>query len=905
MTVAGHPRALPEVLAWSMEVAVGDPTTAVALLFALSGLSPVQTDSTPPLMASVRAIRASGEISLDGVLSEAGWAAALPVTSFTQREPNEGAPATERTEVRVLYDDDALYVGARLYDTSPDSIKGQLARRDRVSSSDRFLVFLDCYHDRRTGFFFGVNAAGTLYDGTLYNDDWDSDTWDGVWDGKVARDSLGWTAELRIPYSQLRFQRQQTHRWAINFKREIARRNERDYLVATPSNGSGFVSRFVELVGIERVSPPRRLEILPYATTRAEYLSHEDRDPFNDGSRLGAGLGGDIKLGIGSNLTLDATVNPDFGQVEVDPAVVNLSDVETFFEERRPFFVEGASIFNYGEGGANDFWGFNWASPNFLYSRRIGRAPEGELPDEYDYSQVPAGSNIIGAAKLSGKVGSWSIGALNAVTSREHARFSLDQQRWQQEVEPLTYYGVYRAQKELHGGRHGLGFMGTLTARSFDEPQLRDELSSTATGFGLDGWTTLDQNGMWVVSGWAGMSRVSGSAERTQNLQENSVHYFQRPDATHLGVDSAATSLTGYAARVSLNKQKGNWMFNSALGVVDPDFEVNDLGFQFRGDQINSHVMFGHKWTRPSRLFRSWRLNLAGFRSYNFGGDVTWTGLFLTGLYELRNFSTGRWFVAYNPSTMNDRRTRGGPLMINQPGVEWDFQLDSDPNQRWIYGFGLHGNHYQQDWEQSWSARASLEWKAGARLSLRFEPQIERVGTSAQYVDTFDDVLATATFGHRYIFADLNQTTVSASVRLNWIFTPRLSLEVYAQPLLSSGRYTGFKELARPSSYAFNSYPAPTSTDDPDRIVVDPDGVSGPAQGEEIDDPNFSLASLRGNAVLRWEYLPGSTLFLVWTQNRSDTETIGTFRTGRALDRLFGAPGDNIFLVKVSYWWNP
>jgi Domain of unknown function (DUF5916)/Carbohydrate family 9 binding domain-like len=886
---------------------VGDPTIAAALVLTLAGYaSGGQTDSTEKsgTAAEVRAARAPEEIILDGALAEPGWTTASAVSDFTQREPNEAAATTERTEVRVLYDDNALYIGARLYDSNPDSIRAQLARRDRVSSSDRFLVFLDCYHDRRTGFYFGINAAGTLYDGTLYNDDWESDTWDGVWDGKVTRDSLGWSAELRIPYSQLRFQKQKSPRWGINFKREIARRNERAYLVRTPSNGSGFVSRFADLVGIEAVSPPRRLELLPYLTTRAEYLGHEAADPFNDGSHLGAGIGGDLKVGIASNLTLDATVNPDFGQVEVDPAVVNLSDVETFFEERRPFFVEGASIFNFGEGGANDFWGFNWASPSFLYSRRIGRAPQAELPDDYDYSNVPAGSNIIGAAKLSGKVGSWSLGALNAVTSREYARFSLGQERWRQEVEPLSYYGVYRAQKEIKDGRHGLGFIGTLTARSFDEHRLRSELSSSAASLGLDGWTTLDSKGVWVISGWSGMSRVGGTPERMQNLQESSVHYFQRPDARYLGVDSTASSLTGYAARVSLNKQKGNWMFNSAVGVVDPGFEVNDLGFQFRGDQINSHLMFGHKWTRPGRLFRSWRLNLAGFRSYNFGGDVTWTGLFLTGLYELRNFSTGRWFVAYNPKTLSDRRTRGGPLMVNQPGVEWEFSLDSDPNKRWIYGGGFHGNHYRQGWEESWSAWTYLEWKPGSKVSLRLEPQVERIRTSAQYVDTFDDPQAVTTFGHRYVFADLDQTTVSASVRLNWIFTPRLSLEVYTQPLLSSGRYSGYKELAQPRSYRFTSYPEPSATTDPDRIVVDPDG-SGPVAGQEIDDPNFSLASLRGNAVLRWEYSPGSTLFLVWTQNRSDTETIGTFRTGRALDRLFGATADNIFLVKLSYWWNP
>jgi len=887
---------------------VGDPLTIIAMSLVIAGLDTGQSDTLKRKPAGAPAVHASrlqgSAITIDGVLSEAAWAAAVPVTDFTQREPDEGAAATERTDVRVLYDNDAVYVGARLYDRSPDSVMAQLARRDRIVSADRFLVFLDSYHDRRTGFFFGINAAGTLYDGTLYNDDWDSDTWDGVWEGSASRDSAGWTAELKIPYSQLRFQRQQANRWGINFKREIARRNERSYLVCTPSNGSGFVSRFVDLTGLEEVEPPPRLEVLPYITTRAEYLNHEAADPFNDGSHMAAGVGGDLKLGIGSNLTLDATVNPDFGQVEVDPAVVNLSDVETFFEERRPFFVEGASIFEFGHGGANDSWGFNWASPSFLYSRRIGRAPQAELPDDYDYSSVPSGSNILGAAKLSGKIGSWSLGTLSAVTSRERARFSLGAQRWQQEVEPLTYYGVYRAQKEFGGGRHGLGAIGTLTARGFDEPGLRDELSSSSTSLGLDGWTTLDKNGVWVVSGWTGLSRVTGTPQRMLNLREGSVHYFQRPDAAYLGLDSSSTSLSGYAGRVSLNKQKGNWMFNSAVGVVDPGFDVNDLGFQFRTDQINSHIMFGHKWTRPGRVFRSWRLNLAGFRSYNYGGDVTWTGVFLTGLYELRNFSTGRWFVAYNPKTLSDRRTRGGPLMVNQPGVEWDFQLDSDPNKRWTFGGGLHGLHYRRDWEQSWSARAYVEWKPGARLSLRLEPQIERTGTSSQYVDTFDDPAAMHTFGHRYVFADLDQTTLSASLRLNWIFTPKMSLEVYAQPLLSSGRYTGFKELARPQSYDFNRYPDAAPTSDPDRIILDPDGV-GPAASQEIDDPNFSLASLRGNAVLRWEYSPGSTLFLVWTQNRSDTETVGTFRTGRAIDRLFGATGDNIFLVKLSYWWNP
>ncbi|MGH7525860.1 MAG: DUF5916 domain-containing protein, partial [Gemmatimonadales bacterium] len=572
--------------------------------------------------------------------------------------------------------------------------------------------------------------------------------------------------------------------------------------------------------------------------------------------------------------------------------------------ERRPFFVEGASIFEFGFGGANDFWGFNWGNPSFRYTRRIGREPQAEQPDA-DYSEVPAGTNILGAVKLSGKLGQWSLGGLSALTSREHGSFALDDQRWRTELEPATYYGVYRAQKEFAEGRQGLGVIGTATSRFFDGQRLRDELNSGALALGVDGWLTLDRERVWVVTGWGGVSRLSGTETRLQEWQEGSTHYFQRPDADYLGVDSSISSLSGYAGRFTLNKQKGNWMFNSALGVVDPGFDVNDLGFQFRTDQINGSVMVGYRWTQPGRYFRKFRVNFATFRNYNFGGDLTWTGYFVNGAYELKNFYRGRWFVAYNPESFSDRRSRGGPLMLNTSGVEWDFMLDSDSAKSWLVGVGLHGTHYGRGSDQGWIVSTHAEWKPGSRFSLRLEPKLERSRTSAQYVDTFDDPLATGTFGHRYVFASLDQTTLSSSLRVNWIFSPRLSLEVYAQPLVSSGKYTGFKELARARSYDFNPYPDPTPTDDPDVIVVDPDGLEGAAPAEEVDDPNFSLASIRGNAVLRWEYLPGSTLFLVWTQNRSDTETVGDFNTGRALGRMIDAKGDNIFLVKVSYWWNP
>src|SRR5574341_2271739 len=355
------------------------------LLLPMTLLYAGATDTITTTKIKVEAIRLASPIAVDGILSEPVWQNGPGVSQFTQRDPNEGMPPTHQSLVHLAYDDEAIYIGARMFDSAPDSIIARLGRRDAELTSDMFAFFIDSYYDRRSGFYFCLNAAGTMYDGVLYNDEWDDNSWDGVWEGKAKIDEQGWMAEMRIPYSQLRFKKQEQLIWGVNLRRDIARNNERDYLVFTPKNGSGFVSRFADLVGITNVDPPRRFEVLPYVTTKAEYTQHLPGNPFNDGSKYLPGAGADFKLGLGSNLTVDATVNPDFGQVEVDPAVVNLSDVETFFQEKRPFFIEGASIFNFGRGGSNNYWGFNWGDPQFFYTRRIGRAPQGSLEGDYEY----------------------------------------------------------------------------------------------------------------------------------------------------------------------------------------------------------------------------------------------------------------------------------------------------------------------------------------------------------------------------------------------------------------------------------------------------------------------------------------------------------------------------------------
>ena len=648
----------------------------VVLLLAVAAAGPVAAQA-PERVGPVRAVRLVSPVVIDGRLDEDAWRGAPAVTRFTQRDPVEGAVPSESTWVWVAYDDRVLYVAARMWDSRPDSIVGQLVRRDVSTASDRFFLYLDTYHDRRSGYYFGINAAGVLMDGTLFNDSQSDASWDGVWDARARREGspgaagAGWTCEFRIPISQMRSRVGAEQVWGINFKRCITRRDEVDYLVPLPKKASGFVSRFPDLVGFEPGRRGRNVELLPYATGKAEYLAHDPDDPFNDGSRYTPGLGADLRAGVGNNLTLNATANPDFGQVEVDPAVVNLSDVESYFEEKRPFFTENARVFSFGQEGAASYWNLGWPAPRFFYSRRVGRAPQGGVPAGAQFSDVPMATHILGAAKLTGKPSEgFDFGMLQAVTSREKARYQLDGAESGTAVEPLTYYGVVRGLRQMKGGANGLGVLTTMVQRRFGEDELADAMNRQSLMAGLDGWHFLDRKKLWVLSGWAGASRVAGTEQRMIDLQRSSLHYLQRPDARRLGVDSSATSLTGYGARLWLNKQEGNVLFNSAVGMLSPKFDVNDVGYMSQADATNGHAGIGYKWTEPN----AWRkdMSLVGIvvATGNRDGDLTSKGLYLNPTITFAN----DWTInpEYFPflSAKNDRRTRGGPLMF-EPASNW------------------------------------------------------------------------------------------------------------------------------------------------------------------------------------------------------------------------------------------
>ena len=865
----------------------------------------------------IHAVRLTTPISVDGKLDEPIWSRIPPVTDFHQREPDQGAQPSQKTKVWVVYDDDALYIAARMYDTHPDSIVKVLGRKDYFTTADWFGVYIDAYRDKRSGNFFYIGPSGTVGDGVLYNDDWDDQDWDGVWEGKSNVDDKGWTMEMRIPLSQLRFNNTPNQVWGINFERDIGRRNEQDYLVYTPRMQSGFVSRFPALTGIEGIKPVQSVEVMPFVTSKAQFTHPPGGNPFDDGRTFSPDAGIDFRYGLANNLTLNATVNPDFGQVEVDPAVVNLSDVESYFQEKRPFFVEGANIFTaFGQGGGRNYWNFNFPTPTFFYSRRIGRTPHGnDTLDNADYIDMPIATRILGAGKIIGKLSdSWNVGTIHAVTGREHAPFQLNNVRGQAEVEPLSYYGVARVQKEFPDSRQGLGFMGTYALHDFSADPIGSKLQNTmnhnALFAGVDGWTFLDNDKAWVITGYTALSRVEGNRDRILSVQENSQHYFQRPDASYLSVDSNATSLTGYIGRAYLIKQKGNSYFNSSIGIIDPKFEINDLGFLSRTDVVNMHIGGGYVWSEPEGIFRVRELGGGFGQSYDYGGDLFHRVLVEWVYVQFTNFYSINLNFAQNPSlTYNDRKTRGGPQTLNRTGIEFDVNANTDQSKA-VYA-NAYLSSYDSPQSKSFYYGANIQFRPASNVTFSIGPNIGMNNENSQWVDAYDDPTAAATYGKQYVFGELEQKTISADIRLNWTFTPQISLQLFMQPLISSGSYRNLKTLVRPRTDEYTIFGTGSSTlirsVDPSSgdvsYTVDADGP-GSAPSYTIDNPDFNFKSLRGNAVLRWEYLPGSILYFVWTQNRSDFENIGQLQFNHSLYRLGNSQPDNIFLIKMSYYLN-
>ena len=889
------------------------------LLQQVASMSPATHDVRGPAFVapSMTTVRVpQGDISVDGRLTEPDWALVAPVTDLRQIDPNEGALVSESTEVRILYDGEALYIGARLFDREPGKIIRRLARRDASTHSDEFTVFIDSYHDHLTAFLFSVNPAGVKGDELEGGDgEYKDKSWDPVWEAAATVDSLGWSAEMRIPFTQLRFSGAREQVWGVRFEREIRRKNEVALYPFVRKTDRGVASRFGHLVGLDQLGTPRRVEVLPYALTRGRYHQPKDAaDPFDHSSAYYQSAGLDMKYRLRSNLTLDATVNPDFGQVEADPADVNLTAYETFFEEKRPFFVEGSNIFSFGGsgGGAASFSG----TPQFYYSRRIGREPEGEPTSPGDFDDVPKSTTILGAAKLSGRTNEgWSVGAVEAVTAREWATVAdlSTGARYRDEVEPLTNYFAGRVKRDFGGGNTTIGLLATSVNRQIDVSAL-SFLATAAYAGGVDFVHRWGRN-TYAVAASLGGSYLEGDTLAIQDAQTSSNRYYQRPDARSFTYQAGRTSLNGLSADLYLSKIGGAWRWSVAGSTASPGFEVNDLGFQQRVDNLSAAATVTRRWTRLNGPFRQASTGLKFAPSWNYDGDPIERAVGASQWVQYRNFWTSTLNLSYKPEVVDDRLTRGGPLALRPAG--WTASVDLTTDSREVLSGYVYASYSQTAGLPTLNILPQLTLRPSAAVMISGTIGYLNGQSPAQYVRVVPDTTAVSTMGDRYVFAELHQRYLYTTIRANVTFSPALSFQLYAQPYAFAGDYSGFKELAARKTFAFHTYGRDNgSTVTPgDPAVcgsaaantcfgIDPDGPGGPAAPFALYNPDFRTRSLKTNAVLRWEYRPGSTLFFVWTHSRSGYVPYdGSFDIGQDLERAtFRDRPTNVLLVKFNYW---
>jgi hypothetical protein len=855
------------------------------------------------MTAAVRA----GAIALDGRLDEPAWSASTPATGFRQQDPNEGQPATQRTEIRILHDEDALFIGARMYDTlGARGVRTRLARRDDDEVRGDYLeLIFDTFHDHTGRTLFRVNPSGVKYDAGQAMSSADP-SWDPIWEVATSIDEQGWTAEFRIPLAQLRFARDTVQTWGMQVWRYVERLNELSMWSFWGKQESGGTSFFGHVDQLRLSSRARGVELLPYVVYRATMNRPQDLSPFVDRRDYSARVGGDLKALLGSSLTLDVTINPDFGQVEVDPAVVNLSAFETFFEERRPFFIEGSGLF--GFGGFSCYFCSNVSSMSLFYSRRIGRTPAGSVPNANNVDR-PENTTILGAAKVTGRTrGGWQIGVLDALTRSEDADVLYGNNQFTtREIEPMTNFFVGRVRRLLRGGNLSLGAIGTSVIRRFDYDSLALQMPRHAEALGMD-WTAYWNQRRYRFMGNFAVSQVYGAPAAITRIQESSARYFQRPDRDVRdngfftdGYDPTATHLRGYGGYARVAKEGGAWLWETAVNYRSPGFEANDVAFLTRSDYVWMSANVYRQWTKPTSWYRRLEGIIGGQQQFNYDGILNDRQAQIFGYLETPQLWDVAAFFIVRPELLDERLTRNGPVAKKAGSRFLSLEVETDSRKR----VELSTNPFYQwftDGARAWFANLNVRVQPASNVEFTVGPAYEYFESRAQFVRSFNDTSANHFYDKRVVFADLEQTEVSMNTRLNVTFTPTLTFELFAQPFISSGEYTNFKEFTAPRTIEKVEFDAQQLTATSSGYALDPDRNPS-TTNFTFDNPDFNARSLRGNAVLRWEYRPGSTLFVVWQQERSSSGNTGSFNFSRDRRALFEAHPRNIFLVKVNYWF--
>jgi len=833
---------------------------------------------------------------IDGYIEDEAWEAGTWAGEFIQFEPENGKQPSQKTEFCVLFDDNNVYVAIKAFDTQTDSIVKRISRRDN-GDGDFVGIAFDSYFDRQTGFGFTTNVAGVKNDFIWARDGQvEDETWDPIWFTDAKMYDWGWAAELKIPLTQLRFRISDEGVWGLEVFRRIFRSQEMSVWQHIDRNASGLVHNFGDMTGLTGIKPRKQADITPFVVGSLETFEREDGNPFATGTNWKYNTGLDAKFGITNNMTLDLTVNPDFGQVEADPSEVNLTAYETFFEEKRPFFIEGNNITSFKTGlGDGDL-----GDDNLFYSRRIGRSPHVSADaEENEFAKVPRVTPIISAAKLTGKTpDGLSIGIMEAITAEGKAEIdSLGERSWQT-VEPLTNYFVSRIMKDFNGGKTIIGGAYTNTHRFLDGTSING-LVRNANTTGIDFTHYFGEERNWYVSATAAGSNLNGSTEAIEEMQYSSVHLYQRPDADYINIDSTRTSLNGFGGNIQAGKLGGHWNFLGFGYLKSPGFDLNDVGYLQSADAVIAGLWSAYNFDKPFSIFRQIRPNANLSSGWDCGGTHLSANGNLSLYVQFKNLWWTNIGASYSGNRLSNTLLRGGPSMYSPSNLNWWFNIGSSSSKS-VYATGwISGGKGGENSAERYNAGIDLTAKPGKSFTATLSPSYSKNMSVVQYVTHVSD-------GDHYILGQINQQIVSMSLRLNYNITPDLTIQYWGQPFLAAMDYSKFKVVTNPKAESLGDrYHELTGSeiqfDSGDNVYsVDEnnDGISD----YSFDNPDNNYDQFLSNLVARWEFRPGSTIFLVWSQTRSYNDSTGSFSLEQNLDNLYTEkkPYD-VFLIKFTY----
>ncbi len=829
---------------------------------------------------------------IDGKI-EAIWNKAPWSDNFTQYEPYNGKKPSQETAFKILYDNNNIYIAIRCYDTEPEKIEKRLSRRDNFEG-DWVAVAIDSYNDNLTAFAFSSNALGVKGDVKFSNDDQMDVTWDAKWYLKTSIDSLGWVAEMRIPLTQLRFAKSTKHQWGLQLIRNLFRKQETSVWNPVAKDESGWVSHFGILKGVNNITPKKEVELIPYIMGNLKTSKKEEDNPFATGQRWNYSAGLDGKIAVTNDLTLNFTVNPDFGQVEADPSEVNLTAFETYFQEKRPFFIEGNNIFNFPlSAGTNPY-----NRENLFYSRRIGRSPH-YYPTLLDneYIKINNSTPILGAFKLSGKTkNGWSIGVLETITNKENALIDSLGNRRHETVEPLTNFFNTRIQKDMNGGNTIIGAMITATNRFINDSTLNFLPDAAYTG-GID-FTRYWKNRAYRLSTKVIASSLNGSTKAITDLQKSPQRYYQKPD-NYLHVDTTLKTLQGQGGSMEIAKiGLGHWRFGFRSSWLSPGLELNDQGYLRIANIIKQNIWGGYEIWEPFSIFRKININISQWSGWDFAFRNTFLGMNFMFDTQLKNYWSFSYNINWQDAELNRHELRGGPSLLEPGG--WNYGINFRSNETKKFSGGLHigfGFGYQNE-KKSTNFGLGLNYQPLSYLKLSLKPVYSFSQSRLIYVDTYNKNNNTI-----YVTSSIEQTIARLNIRINLSITPDLSIQYWGQPFYFTGKYYDFKKVTNPKQKNFDKQFHLYSDNE---LIYNKqsnsyDIINNGKTDFSFANPDFSFAEFRSNLVIRWEYQPGAALYVVWSQEGDNNSDMSYFNLNNGIKLLNNRSVSNVFLIKFSY----